>query len=343
MRQSAPSGGQPQADIPAIRLWDTRDVSPAEAFGYYRDGICDAFMDLAPELEAPVRQRFRARVEHVPLGDGAVNRVRATAHEVVRTRAEIARSPEECFYLNYQTEGLCEIAQAGECLALPAGGVAIFASGVPFALEHRRRPTLGVRSFFVPARLLDERVPGGVRRRPVAVSRDPAVGHLIVETARTLGEGAPNLSPETAARLFAILVDLTALALGGARADRVDAPSARGAAMFMRLRNHVARDLCDPRLGVAEAARAVGISPRYLHRLFEREGTSFGAYVLEQRLLLAASRLRDPARAALTIAAIAYDCGFRDLSHFGRAFRARFAATPSEWRRGEPGLSPATP
>jgi AraC family transcriptional regulator, positive regulator of tynA and feaB len=339
MNDAGPSEISTVAVHHAGRVWDTRDVAPRDAFGYYREGICEAFMDLVPEADAPVRQRFAARVEHVPLGDGAVNRVRSTAHAVVRTPIEIARSPEECFYLNFQTEGLCVIEQAGDRIPLVPGSVAIFASGVPFTLEHRRRPTLGVHSFFVPARLLDQRLSGVAPRRPVDVSSDPVVGHLIAETARVLGEGAGALPAATAARLFSILIDLTALALQGGGAAAFEGASARGEATLMRLKNHIARNLRDPRLDVAGAARAAGISPHYLHRLFERSGTSFGAHVLEQRLLLAATRLRDPQRAPLPVSAVAYDCGFSDLSHFGRAFKTRFAATPGEWRRGEAGLS----
>ena len=339
MRQPIPSGSSQAPCTVSGRVWDTRDVDAREAFGYYREGICEAFMDLVPEVDAPVRQRFSARVEHVPLGEGAVNRVRATAHEVVRTPTEISRSPEECFYLNFQTEGLCDIEQAGAGFTLLPGSVAIFASGAPFVLEHRRRPTLGVHSFFVPARLLDARVEGGAPRRPVEVGRDPVVGPLIVETARTLGTDAAGLSPAAAARLFSVLVELTALALGGRETGAAEAQSARGEATLLRLKSHISRHLCDRRLDVASTARAAGISPRYLHRLFERAGTSFGAHVLEERLLLAASRLRDRRWAGLPVATLACDCGFADVSHFGRAFKARFAATPGEWRRGEAGLS----
>jgi AraC family transcriptional activator of tynA and feaB len=35
---------------------------------------------------------------------------------------------------------------------------------------------------------------------------------------------------------------------------------------------------------------------------------------------------------ALNISEIAYAWGFNDLSHFNRAFRARFGMTPREWR-----------
>ncbi|MFB9265414.1 helix-turn-helix transcriptional regulator [Bradyrhizobium erythrophlei] len=63
------------------------------------------------------------------------------------------------------------------------------------------------------------------------------------------------------------------------------------------------------------------------------DGIDPGGYLLEQRLLMVASILCEPGRSHLPIATIAYDCGFSDLSHFGRVFRRRFDRTPGEWRR----------
>ena len=33
-----------------------------------------------------------------------------------------------------------------------------------------------------------------------------------------------------------------------------------------------------------------------------------------------------------SISVIAYDCGFRDASSFGKLFRSRFGVSPSAWR-----------
>ncbi len=338
MQEAPVSADRSQPAVVRDRVWDTRDVEARETFGYYREGICEAFMELVPEIEASMTGRFGARVEHIDLGGGAVNRVRATAHQVNRTRREIARSPGECFYLNYQTDGICDIEQAGRRLELRAGEVGIFSSGQPFVLEHRRRPQLGVASFFVPTGLLGGRLPGSLPRGPAVLSDDPAIGRLLSETARSLSSGADALSAPDRARLFDMLVDLAAMALGGTRAA-IDPVATRADATYLRLKRIVAERLRDPGLDVAGAARAAGISPRYLHRLFERQGASFTAYLLGERLLLASARLADPRWSHLPIATIAYDCGFRDLSHFGRAFKARFAATPGEWRRGEAGPS----
>jgi len=54
--------------------------------------------------------------------------------------------------------------------------------------------------------------------------------------------------------------------------------------------------------------------------------------VLEQRLQVCARALRDPQQRARRIADLAFAWGFNDLSHFNRAFKTRFGATPGEMR-----------
>jgi AraC-like DNA-binding protein len=72
----------------------------------------------------------------------------------------------------------------------------------------------------------------------------------------------------------------------------------------------------------------------YVQKLFERDGTSFSAYVLEHRLAHVHRRLRNPRFARRSISRLVYDAGFNNLSWFNRAFRRRYGATPSEIRAG---------
>ena len=73
-------------------------------------------------------------------------------------------------------------------------------------------------------------------------------------------------------------------------------------------------------------------TPRFIQRLFETEGTTFTEYVLARRLAHAHRMLADPRRAGEKIMAVAYDCGFGDLSYFNRVFRRRYGAAPSDVR-----------
>jgi AraC-like DNA-binding protein len=90
--------------------------------------------------------------------------------------------------------------------------------------------------------------------------------------------------------------------------------------------------LSDPKLSVRDVAARHGVSVRYVQQLFERSGTTFTKFLLEQRLLSAYQRLTNALFRAVTVTQIASDCGFGDVSTFNRAFRRRFSATPSDVR-----------
>lgn len=96
-------------------------------------------------------------------------------------------------------------------------------------------------------------------------------------------------------------------------------------------------------LGLADVAQRSRVSPRYVQMLFERTGTTFSEFVLEQRLVRAARLLRDPRQLlrdprhlARKVSDIAYLAGFNDVSYFHRAFRRRFGMTPSDMRHRMP-------
>jgi AraC-like DNA-binding protein len=132
--------------------------------------------------------------------------------------------------------------------------------------------------------------------------------------------------------------DLAALTVGATR-DAADIAMQRGvrAARLRAVKQDIADNLHGD-LSVSALCARHGCTPRHLQRLFEREGTTFTAYVLEQRLARVYRTLTDPRRACDKISAVAFAAGFHDLSHFARAFRRRYGMTPSDlrMRRGAP-------
>jgi AraC-like DNA-binding protein len=99
----------------------------------------------------------------------------------------------------------------------------------------------------------------------------------------------------------------------------------------------------DPNLTPARAAASLGISVRYLERLLEASGKSFGRRLLERRLEAARRLLCDPSAKALRITDIALQTGFSDLSHFSRRFRERFGASPAALRKAKLDIGDAQP
>ncbi|KYK44054.1 AraC family transcriptional regulator [Bradyrhizobium liaoningense] len=310
--------------------WNTAGVRPTEQFAYYREAICQAFMNLTPEPAAAAG--FPASVEHVRLGDAAINRVSFPEHVVRRSAADIAASDRSCFYLNLKLAGRCRIQQDDREISLSSGQVGIFDSDRQFALLHDRGPQLRVASFWVPAEVLRERLPASFDVAAARVSDDPHVGHLIVETARTLSDSALRMTEHEGVLLFRALIELVAVSLSRrSRAGAAESESLADATT-LAVKRAIHRRLRQPGLAVADVAGAVGISERYVHKLLARSGLSFTDYVIDRRLDGAAKDLRDPAMADRAIGAIAFDWGFSDLSHFTRRFKQRFGCRPRDWR-----------
>jgi len=118
-------------------------------------------------------------------------------------------------------------------------------------------------------------------------------------------------------------------------APRPDAPirQTSAAALAGDLRDHALARRSDPGLS-PEAVAGVGyVSVRQLHRLFARDGLTFGWWVREHRLRRCRDDLADQRLSQVTIAEIAARWGFRSAAHFSRAFRARYGITPADHRR----------
>lgn len=125
--------------------------------------------------------------------------------------------------------------------------------------------------------------------------------------------------------------DLMALAIG-ATGEGGEIARSRGvrAARLEAIKADLIRDAS---LSIDEIARRQGVTPRYVQILFEDQGITFSDFVTERRLEIARHMLRSPRYAAWSIAGIAFEAGFRDLSHFNRRFRRQLGVTPSEFRR----------
>ena len=119
----------------------------------------------------------------------------------------------------------------------------------------------------------------------------------------------------------------------GATRDAAEIASGRGlrAARLRAIKGDIASNLGGDLSATALAVRQ-RVTPRYIHKLFESEGTTLSRFILGQRLACVHRMLTDPRCAGSTISAIVYKAGFGDLSTFNREFRRHYGKTPSEVR-----------
>lgn len=90
--------------------------------------------------------------------------------------------------------------------------------------------------------------------------------------------------------------------------------------------------LSDSEFDVADFARELRLSRTMLFaKLKGITGQTPNEFILSYRLNRAKKRLLEDG--AVTVAEIAYDCGFSTPSYFIRCFRSRYGATPNVWRK----------
>ncbi|MFF7364213.1 helix-turn-helix domain-containing protein [Streptomyces sp. NPDC008125] len=158
------------------------------------------------------------------------------------------------------------------------------------------------------------------------------VGALVSHSLSVLAEVRETHHSRPGERLVADAVEiLAALVVDAVGTERPDSPDP-GTRMAAAIRNHIDLHLTDPDLSPRSIARAHHISVRYLHKLFEDEGTTVSRLIRRRRLEACRRELGRTPRRRLTVAAVAHRWGFVSPSHFSRAFRDAYGMSPSQWQ-----------
>jgi AraC-like DNA-binding protein len=103
-------------------------------------------------------------------------------------------------------------------------------------------------------------------------------------------------------------------------------------ALILRIKEFVDARLGNPALTSSNIAAANHISPRYLQKLFEAEGTTVTDWVRTRRLERCRRDLRDPRLAGTSIGTIAARWGFMNASYFSRLFKTAYGIAPRDFR-----------
>lgn len=124
---------------------------------------------------------------------------------------------------------------------------------------------------------------------------------------------------------------MAATATTGAAGSVIDGSRTRNA-MVLRATQAIELKLSDPDLSAGRLADYLGISLRYLQKLFEDAGENPNHYIRRRRLERSYQDLSDALYLNLSIAEISYRWGFNDSAYFSRAFRERYGVSPSQHR-----------
>ncbi len=186
----------------------------------------------------------------------------------------------------------------------------------------------------VPRDVLDARLISGVDHGPRYIRGDSGIGRVFADLLGSVADSIDRLSPEQMRPLEVALIEFLASSVASEPpAGVLKSSTGTQTSILNRLCQQIELRLGEHDLSRASVAQAEGISARYVQKLFENAGETFGHYLRLRRLERCRAELLNPKYDHLSITEICYRAGFNDSAHFSRAFREQYGQSPRTYRK----------
>jgi len=305
---------RPQQTHLPVKTWSTSGCR--KPFRYWQETVSQAYTALSPErIDA---DPFRGQITLFELPDKAsISSIKAGAQIVRRTKTDIRLQASEAVFVNFQLAGKSMIAQRGIEAKIDAGSLVLLDATEPFAMKFGGE--FEQACLHLPKVTLEQngiRVSDFVGR---VVTRQSGYAAPLFSAIDGLVGGMP---PQ---HVLPGLMQMLSFGLSNARRNAVADQH------LTMVQSYILQRLARNDLSPGQTANHFRISTRHLHKLFARDGMTFGKYLLDARL--SACRKRLLASPEEPISEIAFSQGFQSQSHFSRAFRQKFGCTPNRLRK----------
>ncbi|MFF2964041.1 helix-turn-helix domain-containing protein [Streptomyces sp. NPDC057963] len=303
--------------------FSTRSLAPRDRTAAWERALSQVFVGLEVAVEGG--RPWAGELTAERLGALQIATEEFGPGTILRSARSVAADPSTHILVRLQLDGTATLLQDGRTAELRPGSLAFHDARRPYriVLPTRQR----ARILMMPRALL--RLEEGQLAALTATVVDdagegaaalllPLLCGLVDEIMRT-----PATRRDHLARIAAEILATLALEQVSSR----PAP-----ALWERITASAQARLQDPGLTPQSIADQHGISLRYLHRLFQLQGTTVNAWVRTRRLESAREELARAGAAHRSIAAVAARWGFTNPSHFSRTFRETYGMSPVQWR-----------
>ncbi|MFF3866543.1 helix-turn-helix domain-containing protein [Micromonospora sp. NPDC001898] len=315
---------------------DTAALPPAERWPFW--------VDMSARVSAPIAfasdhaADFRGRARLVDLGGGIqLTRFRYQSLIGRRTARLIRQADPEVYQIPLTVAGNSAISARRRDTAMGSGDFALIDWGRPHdimhASRHHGREDAASATVVISRALLPLDADKVDRLSAVRISGTQGPGALLAQHLHRITRSPEQFRATDAPHLADVTLTLVSLLL----ARHLDAEAAlptemRQQVLLTQVRDFVERHLGDPDLSPQSVADAHHVALRTLHRLFADQDESVSGVIRRRRLERCRRDLADPLLRDQTVQAIGARWGFRDKTHFSRAFRAAYGTSPRAFR-----------
>jgi AraC-like DNA-binding protein len=269
---------------------------------------------------------FEGEITHCLLDDLDLTHVIADYEIASRRRRHIARDVRQSCVFLFVKNGPMTLEQFGREALLDSNSCSLVDLGSPYVLKHA-----GVTDTFflkAPEVVLRSKFKDIQSHCAVARPIGPGMGRIATDLIASLVQNASDAGEEAAACLATQILDILAIAFEAGPADMPEGPSLAQAAVRRRALAYIDRRISDAALDPAMVAAAIGVSTRYLHRVFESSEQSLSTHIRARRLQRARADLADERMGQRSISEIALRNGFANQSSFATTFKKEFGLSP---------------
>jgi AraC-like DNA-binding protein len=308
---------------PAISF-DTRNVPITDRISFWEERCAERVVGLC--CTSMSESGLEARFEYCDFGSIKMIDITGNQHVIERSPSLLRRFEKDSVFLTFLRRGSAFVNRAECCSLLGEGDVVIYDTnrpymhGFPAQMRHviYEIPGDDFRRRF-PRWELNEAIRFDALLNPTRIVSRAL--REVVETDLSLVE-TPAQRQFLEERLWTVLETAHAFSNGKLR-------SSYHTAVRARVSHYIESHLRDPELCPTGIAHEMGMSLRQLNRLFEGDASTLASIILTRRLQKCRADLARPGPFPKSVSDIAFNWGFRNLSHFSRRFREEFGVTPS--------------
>lgn len=302
--------------------------TPVEQFDYWREAVCETWFGLHAERKD--RNPFEARVEMHHAGEALLAAAQLPPHRLGRGPVEIGRSTQAAYCLHYLRAGVVHGSYRGIDYQAQPGDLLLFDTGElcdSFVIDKHVETII----VHLPRDLLFSQL-GASAGASIHLSATKGAGALLAGYMSCLTQTVSTLSPAALNKAGEVLRDLIAAAFAPTPAVTENRESGIRHARLTAAQQFIRANLKAPQLSVSQVAAHLCVSERYVHKLFAPTGRTFNETLIAARLEACYQVFRTSQGNLRTVADIAFEYGFNDLSWFYRCYRTRWGETPRETR-----------
>ncbi len=305
-------------------VWTTDNVCPADRAEFWSNAIARSeFSSL--EL-TQVSRDFHARLQVVSLDRVAIRRIDSCGQRVRQHAGRISQQAAEFASVVLQVRGHGHCEQDGRSCVLSPGSFTVLDGARDYAWQFRGDFSQLIVSF--PRDATNARWPGLLAHTATVISGQTPGERLFFSVMSDAAAEASFMRDCNQARATEnVLVQAIGLCPAFGREVASDQWVRRAIAV-------IETQLGDPNLQASTIASRLGVSRRYLDRLFrDHLGVGVAGYVRKRRMERArAALLQESESSQLSITDIAYAVGYSDSAAFSRAFRRHWGSSPRHLR-----------